>query len=85
MNTHYGVIVFGGDFDRDHPDPELQGEAPRMEMIACGPAEHCWDALRDWTAKHPLRRDEHAEVLARDPDAVPCAARGTTDNEGEGT
>lgn len=64
-NTHYGVIVFGGDFDNDHPDPLLRGHGPHMEMIACGPEQHCWDAIKEWTATHPLRRDEHAEVLAR--------------------
>jgi hypothetical protein len=69
-NTHYGVVVFGGDFDNDHPDPLLRGESPHMELIACGGEEHCWDALRDWLTTHPLRRDEHAEVLTRDLSAV---------------
>ena len=69
-NTHYGVIVFGGDFDNDHPDKSLRGGGPHLEMIACGPEEHCWDAIRDWTKVNPLRRDEHAEVLTRDATAV---------------
>ena len=69
-NTHYGVIVFGGDFDGDHPDGTLNGQGPHMEMIACGPEQHCWDAIAEWTKTNPLRRDEHAEVLARDPSAV---------------
>lgn len=69
-NTHYGVVVFGGDFDNDHPDPTLRGQGPHLELIACGPKQHCWDALYDWEKAHPLRRNEHIEVLERAPAAV---------------
>lgn len=64
-NTHYGVIVFGGDFDGDHPDPLLRGREPHMELIGCGTEQDCWDAMAEWTNTFPLRRDEHAEVLTR--------------------
>lgn len=70
MNTHYAVIAFGGDFDNDHPDPDLRGQAPSLTLIGAGPEEFCWDTLRRWTMTHPLRRDEMAEVLSRDPQVV---------------
>lgn len=63
--THYGVIAFSGDIDAEHPDPELQGCGPSLQVIACGPAQYCWAALAEWTTKHPLRMWEHAEVLLR--------------------
>jgi hypothetical protein len=66
-NTHYAVIVFGGDPASEHPDPELRGRGPSLDLIAAGPAEFCWEALARWTAEHPLRLWEEAEVLARDP------------------
>lgn len=66
MNTHYAVIEFSGDLDNEHPDEELRGRAPRLELIAAGPEEHCWDALTKWTAKHPLQIWQTAEVLERD-------------------
>ena len=69
-NTHYAVIVFSGDPASEHPDEELRGRPPSLEFIACGPREFCWMALVDWTAEHPLRQWEEAEVLARDPGLV---------------
>lgn len=70
MNTHYAVVVFGGDFDNDHPDPKRRGLGPTLEMVGCGDEAFCWDAARSWTAAHPLGRDETVEVLARDPQVV---------------
>lgn len=70
MNTHYGVLVFGGDPAGEHPDEELRGQAPRMELLCSGPEEFCWKAVSRWTAKKPLRMWETAEVLARDPSVV---------------
>jgi hypothetical protein len=70
MNTHYGVIVFSGDFDNDHPDAELRGCAPRLTLIVCGDEEFCWKWLARWTMQHPLRRYESVEVLARVPSVV---------------
>lgn len=64
-NTHYAVLVFNGDLDGTHPDPDLNGSGPRIDLIACGPEDFCWQALTDWTAAHPLRPSEDAEVLAR--------------------
>lgn len=64
-NTHYAVIVFDGDFDNDHPDEELRGHAPSLSLIGCGPEEFCWEAVRKWTEKRPLRRNETVEVLTR--------------------
>lgn len=78
MNTHYGVIVFGGDFDDDHPDEALRGQAPSLTLIAAGPEEFCWQALSEWTSKHPLRRDEYAEVLSRDLQVVADRVSGAT-------
>lgn len=69
-NTHYGVIVFGGDPDNEHPDEELRGSAPSLSYIASGGEEFCWQALARWTQGHPLRLWEEAEVLARDPSVV---------------
>ncbi len=63
--THFGVIYFSGDLTGTHPDPELNGHSPRMEVIANGDEDFCWRALQQWTAKHPLRMGEAAEVLAR--------------------
>lgn len=74
MNTHYGVIAFSGDPADEHPDPELRGCAPRLDLIACGSEEFCWVQLERWTAEHPLRMWEEAEVLVRD--AANVAARG---------
>ena len=70
MNTHYAALVFGGDFDGDHPDEELRGRGPDLSLIACGDEEFCWRAAARWTKDHPLRRDEAVEVLARDLDVV---------------
>lgn len=70
MNTHYAVVTFSGDFEGDHPDEDLRGHAPSLALIAAGPEEFCWEALRKWTDAHPLRRDEQAEVVARHPSAV---------------
>lgn len=42
-----------------------------MEIIAAGDEEFCWKALADWTASHPLRMWETAEVLARTMTAAP--------------
>ena len=70
MNNHYAVIVFSGAPAGEHPDEELRGSGPRMELIAAGPEEFCWQALADWTAQHPLRMWEEAEVLARHPSVV---------------
>ena len=69
-NTHYAVLYFMGDYDNDHPDKELRGQAPSLTLIAAGPEDFCWDSLVRWTSTHPLRRDEHAEVLARNPAMV---------------
>lgn len=75
-NTHYAVIVFSGDPAGEHPDPELHGRAPHLDLIACGPEDFCWNALAQWTSRHPLRMWEDAEVLARHPSVVrePIAA-----------
>lgn len=70
MNTHYGVIVFGGDPAGEHPDVGLRGQAPRMEFLCSGPEEFCWEAVARWTAEKPLRMWETAEVLTRDPSVV---------------
>lgn len=70
MNSHYGVIMFSGDPDEEHPDEELRGHGPFVELIVCGPEDFCWDALARYTAEHPLRMWEECEVLARDPALV---------------
>lgn len=84
MNTHYAVIMFSGDPAGEHPDPELNGQAPRMEFIAAGPEDFCWTALADWTAKHPLRIWEEGEVLSRDPSVVANAEATMTAWRGQG-
>jgi len=63
--THFAVIYFRGDPGDEHPDEELRGWAPKLELIAAGPVEHCWAALDRWTTTHPLRDGETAEVLER--------------------
>lgn len=78
MNTHYGVIAFTGDPAGEHPDPELNGAAPHLMLIANGTEEFCWTALADWTAQHPLRMWERAEVLSRHGAVV----REPSDNQG---
>lgn len=70
VNTHYGVLVFGGDPAGEHPDEVLRGQGPTMEFICAGPEEFCWAVLTRRTAEHPLRMWETAEVLARDISAV---------------
>lgn len=70
MNTHYGVIAFSGDPASEHSDPELRGQSPSLTLIAAGSEQFCWDALASWTAKHPLRMWEDAEVLTRHPSVV---------------
>lgn len=70
VNTHYGVIEFGGDPAAEHPDEELRGSGPTLTLICAGPEEFCWAALARWTAKRPLRLWETAEVVARDPALV---------------
>lgn len=62
--------MFGGDPGGEHPDDELRGCEPMLALIACGPEDHCWRALERWTAKHPLRLWETAEVLVRDLSSV---------------
>lgn len=78
-NTHYAVIVFSGDPASEHPDAELRGSHPTMQLLACGPERFCWDTLTTHTATVPLRQWETAEVLARDPATVirPPWATGT--------
>lgn len=78
-NTHYAVLVFSGDLDEEHPDPDLNGSGPRMELIAAGPEDFCWQALADWTAEHPLRMWEDAEVLARHESVVRPFDRGASE------
>lgn len=70
MNTHYAVITFSGDPACEHDDPELNGSAPWMTLIAAGPEKFCWDALAAYTERHPLREWEEAEVVQRDPHVV---------------
>ena len=70
MNTHYALIAFSGDPAAEHDDPELNGHEPSLTFIAAGPEAFCWEALRDWTAKHPLREWETAEVVTRHPSVV---------------
>jgi hypothetical protein len=64
-NTHYGAIVFSGDPACEHPEEELRGHRPSIDLIACGPEEFCWESLAAYTKAHPLRLWETAEVLAR--------------------
>lgn len=70
MNTHYAVIHFSGDPADEHPDDELRGQGPRLELIAAGDEEFCWGALARWTQTHPLRLWETAEVVSRCPSVV---------------
>lgn len=65
MNTHYAVIYFSGDPAGEHPDSDLNGQAPHLNFIGSGDEEFCWRAVNNWTEKHPLRTWEHAEVLTR--------------------
>jgi hypothetical protein len=65
VNTHYAVIHFSGDPADEHPDPDLRGSCPSLQFIACGPEDFCWSSLAAWTATHPLRLWETAEVLVR--------------------
>lgn len=69
-NTHYGVVMFSGDPAGEHPDLDLRGRGPQLELIACGPEDFCWTALTEWTKRHPLRQWEHVEVVARSPEMV---------------
>lgn len=64
--SHFAVIYFAGDPTDEHPDPELAGRPPSLELIACGSEDHCWEALAAWTLSHPLREGETAEVLTRE-------------------
>lgn len=66
-NTHYAIVVFGGDPGGEHPDPDLRGRGPHLTLIGCGSEDFCWSAIARWTSNHPLRRWEHAEVVARSP------------------
>jgi hypothetical protein len=69
-NTHYAVLAFSGDPDGEHPDPELRGRGPQLELIAAGDEAFCWQHVEAWTARHPLAMWQHAEVVARDPSVV---------------
>jgi hypothetical protein len=60
MNTHYAVIYFSGDPAGEHPDSDLNGQAPHLNFIGSGDEEFCWRAVNNWTEKHPLRTWEHA-------------------------
>jgi hypothetical protein len=70
VNTHYAVVVFEGDPGGEHPDPELRGRGPRLTLIGSGSADFCWAVIGRWTSTHPLRRSEHAEVVARSPEML---------------
>lgn len=70
MNTHYGVVVFSGDPDGEHDDPDLNGHSPSIMLICSGSKQFCWDSMTTWTAKHPLRKWEYVEVLAKDSQVV---------------
>jgi hypothetical protein len=67
-NSHYAIVVFGGDPGGEHPDPDLRGRGPQLTLIGSGPEEFCWSAIANWTSRHPLRQWEHAEVVARTPE-----------------
>lgn len=69
MNTHYAVIYFPGDLG-NHPDPELNGRGPHLDLIAAGPEDYCWEAAVKYTASHPLKQGQSIEVLARNPRLV---------------
>lgn len=75
MNTHYAVVVFTGDPGAEHPDPELNGRAPHLELIACGPEEFCWKAAREWVGTHPLKMWQSIEVLRRDVEILSRGGR----------
>ena len=64
-NTHYAVVSFSGDPSNEHPDPDLNGRGPHLDLIASGSEQFCWDALAAWTLKHPIREWQAAEVLER--------------------
>ena len=87
VNTHYGVITFSGDPAEEHPDPELNGMPPSLELIACGPEEFCWQAIADYTSKRPLQEWQEAEVLVRDISLVEQQVMGAqldaTDSESD--
>lgn len=70
VQTHYALLVFGGDPGREHPDADLRGRGPQLSLIGAGSEEFCWSAIAEWTSRHPLREGEHAEVVARAPDMV---------------
>jgi hypothetical protein len=70
MNTHYALVVFSGDYDNDHPDPDLRGRAPDADLIAAGPEQFCWEAAARWTTKRPLQRGQHVEIVARTMNAA---------------
>ena len=70
MNTHFGLIAFSGDPASEHPDEELRGHAPSLELIAAGPEFFCWQQLEAWTTARPLRQWEWVEVVQRDPEVV---------------
>ncbi len=72
-NTHYAVLAFSGDPAGEHPDPDLRGQCPSLTLIASGPEDFCWNAVVRWTADHPLRMWEEAEVLERHPSVVRTA------------
>jgi hypothetical protein len=69
-NSHYAVVVFDGDPAGEHADPDLRGRGPHLTLIGAGSEDFCWSAIADWTSEHPLRRCEHAEVVARSPDVT---------------
>lgn len=75
--THYAVIHFGGDPASEHADEDLRGKGPSLDLIAGGPEEFCWDKLARWTATHPLREWETAEVVARHPSVVRTPGDGS--------
>lgn len=69
-NTHYAVVVFGGDPGAEHPDEELRGRGPHLELIACGSESFCWEHVSVWVGNHPLQDWQTVEVLMRDPAVV---------------
>lgn len=70
MNTHYAVVAFIGDIGGMHPDPELAGVAPHLDLIAAGPEDFCWEAAANYTNRCPLQEGQSVEVLARNPAIV---------------
>jgi hypothetical protein len=85
VNTHYAVIAFSGDPCGEHPDEELCGRPPSLTLLACGPEDFCWESLVKWTAKHPLRMWEDAEVVARHPSVVRAPATEGAPPESDST